>query len=51
MNREMLDMLTEAYCHADRDGDCSWKECPQLADNEPEATGRDCPLWEEDDEY
>lgn len=31
-------------CHGDRDGDCSWPECPQLRDNEPYATGRHCPL-------
>lgn len=31
-------------CHAGRDGDCSWKGCPQLRDNEPESTGRACPL-------
>jgi hypothetical protein len=37
-------------CHADRDGDCSWSECPQLRDGEPVATGRHCPLdWSEDD--
>lgn len=32
-----------AGCRADRDGDCSWQECPQLRDNEPKATGRHCP--------
>lgn len=31
------------YCHAGRDGDCIWKECPQIKDNEPETTGRHCP--------
>jgi hypothetical protein len=32
------------YCHADRDGDCSWSGCPQLEAGEPEASGRHCPL-------
>lgn len=31
-------------CRAGTDGDCFWSECPQLADGEPEATGRHCPL-------
>lgn len=31
-------------CHAARDGDCYWAECPQLRDGEPVATGRHCPL-------
>lgn len=31
-------------CHADRDGDCTWVECPQLRDGEPEKSGRHCPL-------
>lgn len=31
-------------CHADRDGECSHKDCPQLRDSEPGATGRHCPL-------
>lgn len=32
-------------CHAGKDGDCIWPECPQLKDGEPAATGRTCPLW------
>lgn len=32
------------HCHGDRDGDCSWADCPQLRDNEPHQTGRHCPL-------
>lgn len=32
-------------CHAGKDGDCIWPECPQLRDNEPAASGRSCPLW------
>lgn len=31
-------------CHSDRDGDCSWMRCPQLADGEPYKTSRSCPL-------
>lgn len=41
-------------CHAGRDGDCDWPECPQLRDDEPHRSGRHCPLdWldcEEDGE-
>jgi len=38
-------------CASDRDGDCTHTECPQNRDNEPNQTGRHCPLdtWEEDD--
>lgn len=31
-------------CQSDDDGHCEWKDCPQLRDNEPHATGRHCPL-------
>lgn len=43
----------EPSCHAGKDGDCIWEECPQLRDDEPEKSGRSCPLedWERDDEY
>lgn len=34
------------FCKASRDGDCVWEHCPQLRDNEPNATGRHCPLDE-----
>jgi hypothetical protein len=34
----------EEYCHAGKDGECNWDECPQLRDKEPRATGRHCPL-------
>lgn len=37
-------------CAAHQDGDCSHKECPQLRDNEPAATGRNCPLWTDPEE-
>lgn len=45
---------TLAHCHADRDGDCNWEECPQLRDGEPSKSHRSCPLldWKaEQDEY
>ncbi len=34
-------------CHADRDGDCSWKQCPQLRDRKSH-----CPLdhWDDEDD-
>lgn len=31
-------------CHAGRDGDCTWRDCPQLRDDEPVRSGRHCPL-------
>lgn len=31
-------------CKADQDGECHWKECPQIRDMEPDSTGRHCPL-------
>lgn len=39
------------HCHADRDGDCFWKDCPQLRENEPLKSGRHCPLdtWSDDE--
>jgi hypothetical protein len=39
------------YCHADRDGECHWKKCPQLKDGEPEKSGRHCPLDFMTEEY
>ncbi|WP_167668406.1 hypothetical protein [Roseomonas gilardii] len=38
------------HCHGGRDGECNWKRCPQIRDNEPEATGRHCPLDTGDDD-
>lgn len=32
------------YCQSGKDGDCIWANCPQTRDNEPETTGRHCPL-------
>ncbi|HFT5239514.1 TPA: hypothetical protein ACGTP8_000247 [Yersinia enterocolitica] len=36
-------------CAAARDGECHHKDCPQIRDNEPTATGRHCPIdnWDE----
>jgi hypothetical protein len=31
-------------CHASRDGDCDWANCPQNKIGEPMLTGRHCPL-------
>lgn len=31
-------------CYAALDGECNWKPCPQLRDNEPATSGRHCPL-------
>lgn len=31
-------------CQSNRDGDCVWSYCPQMAACEPEKTGRHCPL-------
>lgn len=41
---EYYGLRSASPCHADSDGDCSWKDCPQLRDREPHATGRHCPL-------
>ncbi|WP_375184050.1 hypothetical protein [Aquabacterium sp.] len=41
---ELVDAVPLASCQADRDGDCIHAKCPQLADGEPRATGRHCPL-------
>jgi hypothetical protein len=35
---------TSVECHADKDGDCSWEDCPQIQDDEPKKSGRHCPL-------
>lgn len=41
-----------ATCHAGKDGECNWVNCPQDRDGEPEKSGRFCPLpgWGDDDE-
>ena len=39
-------------CQSNRDGDCEHPKCPQILDNEPEASGRSCPIydWNHEDE-
>lgn len=39
-----MDWRNSSACHADQDGECSWRRCPQLRDNEPYQSGRHCPL-------
>jgi len=41
---------TANQCHANRDGDCTHADCPQLRDGEPHKTGRHCPLDVSDDD-
>ena len=36
--------VTLIRCASNRDGECHHKQCPQLRDNEPQASGRSCPL-------
>ena len=36
--------LQRYWCHAHKDGECVWDECPQLRDGEPSWSGRHCPL-------
>lgn len=36
-------------CHAGSDGECNWKSCPQLRDDEPGRSGRHCPLDNRED--
>lgn len=44
-------MIGEHRCHSGNDGDCFWRHCPQLRDDEPQATGRDCPYYNPEEEY
>jgi len=32
------------FCRAGRDGECTWKHCPQERDGEPMRSGRHCPI-------
>lgn len=47
--REYENRIVE-LCHGDRDGECHWVKCPQLADGEPVRSGRHCPLDVDEDE-
>ena len=46
---EYPDCMPLTRCRAGRDGECNAKGCPQINDNEPNRSGRSCPLadWEE----
>lgn len=44
----VLEPTKRTRCHADEDGECTWKDCPQLRDGEPMKSGRHCPLDLED---
>lgn len=37
------------HCAAGKDGECYHRQCPQIRDNEPEHSGRHCPLDNGDD--
>lgn len=39
----------DAPCHAGLDGECTWKQCPQVRDGEPLKSGRHCPLDRDED--
>jgi hypothetical protein len=39
-----LERPLNGRCAADRDGECSHSQCPQLRDGEPVKSGRHCPL-------
>ncbi len=39
----MTEPEKENRCHAARDGDCIWQDCPQNRDGEPRKSGRHCP--------
>lgn len=45
--------ISGKMCQAHCDGDCYWEHCPQIADNEPEKSGRHCPLphWSDQPDY
>lgn len=38
------------HCAAGKDGECYHRKCPQIRDNEPEKSGRHCPLDNRSDE-
>lgn len=39
----ICEVCKQIRCRSHSDGDCYWEKCPQLADNEPETSGRHCP--------
>jgi len=44
---ERVEPAAAKACHATPDGDCWHKDCPQIRDDEPAKTGRNCPLASE----
>lgn len=38
------------HCVAGKDGECNHRQCPQIRDNEPEKSGRHCPIDNHDDD-
>ena len=44
LKSQLETLQQKALCHAGKDGDCTWPECPQLKDNEPIVSGRHCQL-------
>ena len=48
--KKSLPQAPAIRCHSDDDGYCEWKNCPQLRDGEPKATGRSCPHYPQADE-
>lgn len=46
LRRSEKEIIDEALmrCAADRDGDCSHPNCPQVRDEEPLSSGRHCPI-------
>jgi hypothetical protein len=49
-NKALQAIESGVKCKADRDGDCTWSECPQLRDNEPKTSHRHCPLDKGEDD-
>ena len=50
--QELTNELTRIpQCYAGRDGECHWRFCPQLRDNEPESSNRHCPLDVDKEDY
>lgn len=44
IDKNELEGVVKERCHADRDGDCDWDNCPQIRDGEPNKSSRHCPL-------
>jgi len=45
-----VELKDHGHCHADDDGYCTFKDCPQLRDGEPKKSGRHCPRDKHEDE-